>query len=796
MAYDQPDDTKAEPKPKDRTKYYVEAIDRYNKGSQEWRERCEKIVKIYLDQHRNQNSQRRFALLWSNTETLKPAVYARLPQAVVSRRFKDSDKAGRKAAEVMERCINTSFDLYGIDEVMRNVRDDRLLVARGTAWTRYDATVEGEQVTLEHVCYDFVHWSDFGHALARTWSDVNLVWRRVYMTRAKARKRFGKLADNLSYEVRPELGQRQDTSRDAFEPQAVIFEIWDKDDKQTTWLDKEGQKTLEAGSPPLNLRNFYPCPEPTYGTRSTGSLIPTPDYRYYQDQAEEIDDLTAKIAALSEWLKVKAFIPAGPSSEGGDAIVQLLQELTNKAMDKGIFVPVESWAGFAEKGGSRLIDWLPIDMVVATIKAAIECRQQLIQDVYEITGISDILRGESDPNETLGAQQIKAQTGSRRISTMQRDIARFARDLAEITGEIIGEVFQPQTMSDMSGMDLTAEAPPELLMQRQQLMMLVQQAQQQPQPQMMAGPNGGMPPPAGPPPQVMEQLQQIDAQLEEFQLNAQVLQILRDEKTRGFRVEIETDSTIEPDEQAEKQSRVEFLTAVGGFIQQAAPVLQVKPQLTPMISEMLQFLVRGFRAGRSLEDVIERSMGELNKAAQQPPPPDPQIAIAEKKLEQDQQNHQAELVAQQDANRAKLAQDQLNANAKLQQAQQQHIEAMALEREKHAQTIAQQALQHTNTMDAKQREMKMNQDGKKEEREFNRQSKMDDAASKESERGTQTAISSAIESLAEATQALGAVGQSIEHAAEVMAAPDELIRDKTGRATGRRKVMPKRTDLQ
>jgi hypothetical protein len=143
MAYDQPDDTKA--KPKDRTKYYIEAIDRYNKGTEEWRTRCEKIVKIYLDQHRTASSARRFALLWSNIETQKPAVYARLPQAVVSRRFKDSDPAGRKAAEVQERCINTSFDLYGLDEVMRNVRDDRLLTGRGTAWARYEATVEASK---------------------------------------------------------------------------------------------------------------------------------------------------------------------------------------------------------------------------------------------------------------------------------------------------------------------------------------------------------------------------------------------------------------------------------------------------------------------------------------------------------------------------------------------------------------------------------------------------------------------------------------------------------------------------
>src|SRR5690348_16901015 len=87
---------------------WIEAIERYERGTQEWRERCEKIIKIYLDQHRTYASPRRFALLWSNIETLKPAVYSKLPVAVVSRRFKDPDPVGRKAAEVLERCINTT----------------------------------------------------------------------------------------------------------------------------------------------------------------------------------------------------------------------------------------------------------------------------------------------------------------------------------------------------------------------------------------------------------------------------------------------------------------------------------------------------------------------------------------------------------------------------------------------------------------------------------------------------------------------------------------------------------------
>lgn len=766
---------------------YLKAIERYEKAASTWKEQAEKITKIYLDQHRTAASARRFALLWSNIETLKPAVYARLPVAVVSRRFKDADPAGRKAAEVLERSINTTLDLYGVNDVLESVRDDRLIAARGTAWVRYDADVGEYSVEGEKACVDFVHWADFGHSVDRTWPEVKLVWRRVYLTKAKVKERFTpEIANKLGYEVREELKGRDDAA-DASEPQAVIYEIWDKDRQLAVWVSREKEFVLESGPPPLKLRNFWPCPKPVYGTKANRSLIPTPDYRYYQDQAEEIDDLTAKIAALQEWLVLKAFIPAGPSGEGGDAIVKLLQSLTEKLQSKGIFVPVESWAGFAEKGGSRLIDWLPMDMVVETIKAAVELRAQLVQDVYQVTGISDILRGETDPNETLGAQQLKAQTGSRRTSTIQRDLARFARDLAELIGEIIAENFQPQTLSEMSGFDLTAEPPPELVLKARTLIGQLQALQQPPAPPAEGAPGGapgpaapGAPPaPAGPDPRqlqaVQQQLQGVQQELAKFKLNADVLAILRDEKTRGFRIEIETDSTIEPDEQREKQARTEFLEAVGGFMQQAVQAVQTMPQLAPMMGEALLFLVRGFRVGRNMEDVIEKAMAQLSQASQQQRP-DPAAAKAEAELKLKGQAHQQ----------------------KMQQSDQQHQQAMQQRDQQHQQTLEQNERQFVQKQAADQAAQDRQLASDREAREADQSTRKAEGAAKMSLEREKAGLPASLEQqkaeFAQISQALSAAGEMVARLAEQlqqieehMAAPVEILRDKAGRVAGARK---------
>jgi hypothetical protein len=300
---------------------------------------------------------------------------------------------------------------------------------------------------------DYVHWKDFGHNVAGTWADVWLVWRRVYKTREEVRKRFdtaeNKVSDKLSYSAKTAA----DDDKEMGEHKACLIELWDKTRRKVCFISRDYPDILEDGKPPIDFRDFFPCPEPCYGSKTSKSLFPTPDYRYYQDQAQEIDDLTEKIANLTDFLIMRGFIPAGPSTEGGDAVRILIESLQSSiTSNKNTFIPVESWAGFTDKGGAgKLIDWLPVEKVMQALQAAVETRTQLIQDVYQITGISDILRGQSDPNETLGAQQIKSQTGARRVSNSKDEVARFCRDIGQLVAEVISEQFQPQTIADMTG---------------------------------------------------------------------------------------------------------------------------------------------------------------------------------------------------------------------------------------------------------------------------------------------------------------------------------------------------------
>ncbi|MBX4986714.1 hypothetical protein [Rhizobium lentis] len=617
--------------------HWQQELERAQRYFKSWHDRCVKIEKIYLDQQSDQTSaaKRRFPMLWANTAVLQPAVYARVPQPVVERRFKDAQPIARIASEIVERNLSYTGDEADLDSILRAVRDDFLLCARGTVWLRYEADFEPldmgvapseppadglpdaigaaslEAIADERVCIDYVHWSDFLHSPARRWKDVTWVARRVPMTGEEMEKRFGR--DAVASQAAGAAGARKGESqaeRAENEGKTHVWEIWCKSENYTVWIADGVAVALEVSEPPLDLTHFWPCPRPAYGTMSTSSLIPVPDYVYYQQQCEEIDLLTRRINKLTDQLRLKVFYPSG------DGAVSPAIEKAMRPENDMVMVPIPEWAAFTDKGGSKAVVTLPIDEVQKVIVACMAARKQLIEDVYQITGISDIVRGDTQASETATAQRIKSQWGSIRIRDRQAELARFARDIIRLAGEIICDQFQPETLMLVSGIRLPTMAEKQQVeMQMQQIEMAAGQAA-------MRAQQLGQPAPRAP--ELPPQLQQLMGQ----PTIDEVVQLLRNDSVRGFQIDIETDSTIEPDEDAEKQRRMEFVQMVGGFMQQAGAMAQQNPMLVPVMVETLLFAARGFRAGRQLEGTLEQVGAQLSAAATAPKP-EPQPSPAE-----------------------------------------------------------------------------------------------------------------------------------------------------------------------
>lgn len=582
---------------------------------EKWAKECENADKLYSRSDRAESTDREYAIFWANLEVLRPAVYARPPVPVVAARFTDRNPVARGASEVVERSLIVSFDQGDIDSTMRTLRDEYLRYGRGTSWLRFSQDRRGAAV----VSYDFVTRADFLHSDGRTWPEVSWVARRAWPTREAGIARFGEKFRSVPLKKRDQNAVMPDKG-----DKAEVWEIWDQDSGNVIWVAPGHKEVLDEQPAFLDLQKFFPCPRPAYGTVIPGTLIPVPDIKQYKDQIEEINEYTARISALSETLRLKGFYPAG-MGDISEAIEVAIKNIDNRA----ILVPISSFAALGGGSFKDSVVWMPVGEALALIQGLVDLRRVVIDDVYQITGISDIVRGQTDPNETKGAQELKSQWGSVRIRERQAELTRVAREMTQIAGEIMAENFPPEQMLEMSQVKLpTAQ-------EKQQAQMFAQQAQAQQQPI---------------PKEVKKALD--DATAEE------VFAFLRNDRLRGFVIEIETDSTIQPNEDAEKKRRIEFVTAVGGLMQQAGPMIQMFPQSAPLMGEVLKFTASGFRAGRQLEAQIDNfveSLEGLTQMANQPKPPDPKVQGEQIKLETTKVKAQADVMkAQADMQQTKL----------------------------------------------------------------------------------------------------------------------------------------------
>lgn len=647
---------------------WLDRIANAEKALDDYQRRADNIDKLYADLKRlsEDTRDRQFQLFWANIQVLGPSVYARTPVPVVVPKFKDRRPLYRVSSELLERCAVVSFDIADINSVMLLLRDDLNIVGRSAAWVRYETKAEGEYET-EKVCYDFKDRKDFLHEPARNWNEVGWVAAASYMAEDELKARFGSDA-TAEYKV-----QKDDRDNGAADnrSKAKVWEIWSKEDKRVYWVAEGGKEILEEDKPHLKLQGFFPCPKPAYATVQRRSLIPVPDFVYYKDQIEEINQLTNRIHALADAIKVRGFYPAG-AAEIGDAVEAAIKSLD----DRQVLVPISNWAAFGTTSGDPII-WLPIEVIANTVAGLVELRRQVIDDVYQIMGLSDIMRGSTEKEETLGAQELKAQFGSVRIRDKQGELVRIARDMVRIAAEIMAENFSPQTMLEMSQLEIPTDA--DIAQQAEQITgqadQTYQQAMQQAQQAVQQQPQAAQ--------QVQQQLDQYRQQLvqqtseqirklQEQPTIEKVMAFLRNNKIRPFVLDIETDSTIAPDEQAEKAARTEFVAALGGMLQQFGPMIQMVPQAAPVLGEVLKFALAPFRAGRELEGKIDEAVDQMAAQAQQPQPnPEAEAIQAEMAMKKQEMEQKAKI------EKEKIAADREDRQAEQQMKREEHQFRMA-----------------------------------------------------------------------------------------------------------------------
>jgi len=581
------------------------AIKKAERAMNAWQALCDRIDEIYSAEGREETEWRDpdYDLFWASMEVMKPAVYARPPQPVVSPQFKDRRPLPNVTAELLERSIASAFDRGGIDEAMYCARDDLLLYGRGQMWVTLEDGDDGRRL-----CFDHVDRKDFLHPPARKWSEVPWVARRAWLTRSEARKRFHSHSRDAYMNATVSSGEGTEKEHKG---KIAVWEVWHKADRRVYWVAEGVNVMLDEGEPHLKLRGFFPCPRPAFGTLRPRTLVPVPDYVRYSGHFRKINQLTRRIYDLLDAVRMKGLIPAG--GDVSEAVEQLVREDDSSMM----LIPVPS-AALVAGSSSGFVTWLPLGELAQAIAGLIEARRELFSDFDRLSGISDIMRGETEAEETLGAQQLKSQYGSVRVREKIDELQRLARDVTAISAEIMAENFGKDALLEMSRMEVPTKADIDRRVKEtekaaaDELKGLKEKARTAPQQEpaqtaQMFDPSQQ---------QIVSRYAAVLKRLGETVPIEDVMKLLRDDRARGFAFEIATDSTILTDELQEKASRNEFLTPFMGAANGLATLAGLAEPGAKLAGEMLKFVLQPYRVGREMNGVIDEFIDAAPQMAQ------------------------------------------------------------------------------------------------------------------------------------------------------------------------------------
>jgi hypothetical protein len=634
-----------------------------------WWKVAEKCVKLYEADSAADNN---YNILFANTETLLPACYNQLPRPVVDRRYHDADPLAKAASQVLERSLTyligeNDGEYEGFHSLVQQAVLGALVPGRGLTRFRYKPTMEyaapiseapeetegaeqpegkpevsgdelfpdnTERVAGEHICGEDLEYDEVLFGYARRWAKVPWVAFYHAMTFEDLEANFGREMAVKIPLSKPTKRRDAEDDRGVAEkeegnlgstPVAEVWEIWHKGERKVKFFCPEYQEgLLKEVEDPLKLSGFYPIPKPLQFVIKVSTLTPTPLYKMYEAQARELNRITLRINRVLNALKVRGFY---------DGSIQGLKDLL--LADDNTLIPAKDVAALQDGKNLQNSIWMmPLNELVVVLQQLMQGRENCKAVIYEITGISDIMRGSTQASETFGAQNLKSQWGTMRLQRSQAEVQRYVVDCLRIMGELVGEHFSEQTLAALTNLDFATD---EQVQQAQQQLAMVQQmlVQMQQQPQAPAMPGQ---PPAALPPQVQQAAAQAQAILAKPKWS-EVLGLLKSDALRDYRIGIESNSTINPKNAEQQKLMTEAMQALGSMYQAFGPVVQQGGMTLETLNSMVMAVTRRFEFGREVEDALARS-------PKQPQPQADQKAIEAQKQKLEQEAKQLEKTKQ------------------------------------------------------------------------------------------------------------------------------------------------------
>ena len=549
-------------------------INKITTAENNWKEYHDRVKEI-RDYYRNEDKKSRQNIFWSSIETLKPFLYFKQPIPYIDRKNKNINQIESAASQILEKALEWDLEQFDFDSVIKYARNDYLLSGLGLAIERYKPTFKqvltvnelGETVAQdiideEKVVTEYIDPVDFiaDSEKVGIWEDCQWWARAIHMKRKDVVKQFGKEVKELLIH-----DEKEDYKKDT-----TVYEVYDRESKKIYYVSKDIKvKFLKIVDDLTQVTGFFPMPKPIFTTQTNNTLVPVSDYMEIKTMLDELDGLTDRMRLVMQAIKISGCY---------DNSFPELADILKKDVK---LVSLNDFEKLKESGGIKgIMDFVDITPYVEALTAMAQRKSEIIQSIYEITGVSDIMRGNSNPTETATAVNQKTNFGTLRNQDRQNDMHRFITDLFKIKAEIICERFAAETLMQFKG-----------------------------------------------------ELDDITA--------SQAIALLKANKLRGLTLGIETDISFNQSQSIEQIQMA--VKAINDTMNIAFNAVSEQPLLLPLYKQMIGSIVSQLPNARQFEstidDVFDKIGEELKRdEAQEEQTPDPRMVVAQNQAQKNAQD--------------------------------------------------------------------------------------------------------------------------------------------------------------
>lgn len=571
---------------------------------------------------------------WSDTMVMLPALFGPDPNPVAIKRF-DNDPVANTASILLERIADYLIADSDFNRCMRKSCLEYLHASRATARVYFEADfikrkirialtemqstddqgqpttmlidpqgnepIEGTPILTDEEGLPYMEQEDgeeedvenprilvramhFDEVrIATGVRDTDQIWWRAYLVRTTMKEAKKMFPDADLSTIQGE-SQSTDINDDDFKKKVnkelfSFWEIWDKKERRILCINELiSDKPLKVENDPYELVGFFPSPRDMMINERYCDLYPVPDFTQTRDIYENLHLLAKRINNIVKAIKGSALF---------DGSFPELVSLFNEIGD-GSGIAMSNFKTLMGEGGlDALVMYPPYERLAQTLQQLLQAFQQQKDDLDNLRGISDIIRGTSDPATSATAERIKQLSARNKFSMREKEVVRFARDLVESMCDLALKTFPDLKIKEIVGF---AYLDP-------------------------------------------EDQQQFD----------QALIMLRDPKTRMVRIDLETDASNALNSQDAEENAAKMLDAVAKYILPMAQAAAQTPMLAPFLFKVLEIGISKFQNGKHAEDELKKSFSQMMEQIQTPPaPPTPPPDYEAQKLQLQQMQQQAQ----------------------------------------------------------------------------------------------------------------------------------------------------------